>query len=289
MQPSTFKTTPDKITALDSQTLFLLRVRAMEDIPGLQTNRRFHSIDELTSHISTLTESAMYFRELKYAIGTNERGDKRRRRIALKINNVWNEVSHFLSHQVTVGKLGRLHHIDYLPSVFGFASVDEMIEAAETRGFKYEGEGKVDVDVLDCIAMALGFRGWIEFAEQDEDVYLISESVLQRMYGLHKCKSTLRESTLNSITQYICDMNWREYNTPEGREKAYKSIVGRLVKPEMKTHIASLYDTKAKTTPIPGVKDGDRITVTHPDGSTETYEYRDGNYHLQSNNKEMCA
>lgn len=179
MSQTTFRTNipAEKIYALDYDTLFLLRTCAMEAISDYQSNRKFHSIEELDSHLSSVSETWGYFTCLKKAIGMKESGK-----------------------------------------------------------------------------------------------YFVSESVLQRAFGLYKSKSALKESTLNFLTQFICDMNWSEYNTPNGRKMAREKILRRIIKPAMKTVINGL-TSRLHEPVLPKLKEGDKIVIVHIDGSTDTYEY----------------
>lgn len=276
----------DKIFSLDQDTLFLFKVRAIEDISTLQTNRKFTSLEDLKSYTDTISTKHNFFKYLQEEIGVSNNGTCRRSPI--KIKNVWDIVKNKLSSFPT-SRIMKCD-IEYLSNVFGFATSDDFNHAIFSTASKYLETGMIEKETQDKIAEAMGYKDWFHLKNTSDDKYLISVSVLKRAFGHVTCNSAIKEQSLNIITQYICNMNWLEYNTNEGRKNAFDSIIKRMVKPKMNTVIGQLYgQNKVKNTSIPEIKEGDILTVTHADGSTDIYEYVGGEYHKRSKNTEMCA
>ena len=119
--------------------------------------------------------------------------------------------------------------------------------------------------------------------------YFVSESVLERAYGKYQSASALREETLNYITQFICDMNWKQYNSPKGRKEARERILGRLIKPEKKSPVNAFVASCKPHMPAVFVKEGDKILIEHTDGSFDTYIFSNGEYKPLINNADKCA
>lgn len=280
--------TNNKIYKLDDETLFLLRIRAMEDVPAYQTNRKFTTEEELRSHINSISETKAFFASLKCAIGE---ADGCRRRTPISLVTMWKDISYLFRYRSKDPRRNNNKaELQFVADTFGYKSINELSIAAQQTDSTPPVNCKVGVDVQDRIANVFGYKSWIDFTNIDKKKYLVSESVLQRAFGLYNIGSALSLQILNYITQYICDMNWQTYDTPSGRKEARKKILSRVVKPAMKTVINDLVaQTKAKAPQIPGVKEGDIIKIEHADGTMEILRFADGEFHQMSGNNEMCA
>lgn len=280
--------TNEKIYKLDDDTLFLLRIRAMEDMSAFQTKRKFQSEDDLRSHISSISETKCFFTGLKCMIGESH---GKRRRTPLYLYNIWRDISSVIKRRIMNSRFTPAQDDKaFITDIFGFDTFDSLCSAAQGNENIPAENIKVSTDIQDHIAQIFGYNNWMDLASQDSKKYLVSESVLQRAFGIYECKSSLSMPILNHITQYMCNMNWLEYNTPTGRKEAKRKILSRVITPEMKPVINELppLPMPNKTT-IPGIQDGDIIKIEHTDGTSEMYRYTGKEFQQINTNTELCA
>ncbi len=290
MEPTAFKPGhQSSYYSLDPETLFLLRIRAMEDIERIQPNRKFKSEDELHSFLETINESLKYFKELKYTIGADNSFIKKQVRRSIKMSSLYNIVKSYLTH-ISANKYNKIKNIEYVYYTFGFNDKDSFEKCIFFGTGKPVIAGKASVELQDDIARALGFTDWLSFNNKDDNKYLVSEGVLMRAYAKNRSNSSLSIKTLNVIAQYICDMNWSEYDTPAVRNRVYKDIISKIVKTEkIISDDQFTLQTKDKTTELPNLSEGDKICITHIDGSIETLLFVDGKFCKATTNTDMCA
>jgi len=289
MKPAASKTNHQPLTSLDPDTLFLLRIRHIEDTPNLQTNRKFRSEEDLCSYLDSIDETINYFRTLKRSIGKYDDTASNRNIRQIKKENAWQHVKSYL-YKLPSYKFTRINDINYVCYIFGFKDANELMKVVYDSESTSIYHDVLNSEELNNIATALGFENWKVFANKDSNRYYLSESLLMRAYGKHKSKSALSTRYLNYISNYICDMNWDEYDRPANREKVRNAILRRVVKPGMTTVVTQLqHQSKAKEAAFPEMVEGDKILITHADGTSEYLEFVDGKLRPAIKQSEMCA
>lgn len=284
----TEQTMQERICRLDEDTTLLFYARAMQDVDTIQTSKIFRSEAELRSHIDTISKSRLLFTEIKKAIGTQ---DGTCRRKAIKLKNMWGHINAlFMNHKKTVRIPKDKESMWGVAELFGFGNVDDFMIAAMSKHYKIESEDWASKDAQDYVARVFQFKDWREMSKYDDAKYLVSEAVLQRALGIYDTKNALKETSLNYIMQYVCNMNWKEYDTPKGREEAKAMVLGKLIKPLKTTSINEMHQTShALTTPLPNLKEGDKVRLEHADGSTDTFVYIGGHLKPIAELQELCA